>query len=200
MFGGASDKSSPRKARAGSLGGGGDLSKETGIHLEQCFYRRDAAFKQGMDKTGGWRYHNHVLQGRYLRFMTHPIKRKRNVASLRLVLVSGKPLGRMKGLRIHPKSEISVATLSMFSAPEGHLYLINVSGLSPSGVEETWQLAFPTEDLQRHWAEQCMHARDLYDLEETNGDAERLRTLVCVYATFYRCPYVHHHAAQYAIH
>ena len=136
--------------------------------LEQCFYRRTA------DHRGSsWKYHNHILQGHYLRYMTFPIKNKTHSASFRLVLVGGKVKGRMRGIRLHKKSEIS--TLTMPSAPPNNRYVIMISGYNAKNVEETWQLATHSEDTQRLWIETLLSIRQNIDTDETNKEIERLR-------------------------
>jgi len=148
-------------------------------HLEEVMYRRNA------DRSSGdFAYHNHILQGRYLRYMVTPIKNKRDAASFRLVMVAGRAKGRMRELKLHKASEISLIVLNPEASPNGHRWIVNVSGVcvgrlgwGVQSAEETWQIATANEVQQQEWADALRHSRDLNEIEESNGDMDKLRAL-----------------------
>jgi len=94
-----------------------------------------------MKKSGSndWSYHNHIIQGSYLRYVRRPLTAK-EAAAYRLVLVAGKPKGRLTELQLHAQSEVTAAKLSEAESPVGSSYIVNVSGRSADGKEQRWYI------------------------------------------------------------
>ena len=72
--------------------------------LEASFHRRNS------NKISVFSFHNHVLQGPYLRYVIRPI-RPSEVGKYRLVLVQGTNRGRLSSLRLDSSSEIETIIL-----------------------------------------------------------------------------------------
>ena len=136
------------------------VSSETNMtpiknNLEGCCYRRrsDQATLTSSKKLNEWSYHNHILQGGYLRFIRQPILQK-EAAAFRQVLVAGKAKGRFTEMTLGTSSEISMAKLSGTECPPSSPYVVNVSGICTADSSlQHWQLAFPSAQQQAEWAE-----------------------------------------------
>lgn len=146
--------------------------------LEGCLYRRRADLATVSNKSNSWSYHNHIIQGPYLRFIRRPIT-SREAASFRLVLVAGRSHGRLTEMLLHSESEVTAATLTDGDAPFGNTFIVNVSGRSTDGRSERWQLALPTMVAQLEWVECLNYSKMAQERLEENGDAPRLRALAC---------------------
>lgn len=129
------------------------------------------------------------MGGRYIK---QPLK-KRDVSRFRMVLVQGTRYGRLDGICLHPKSDISPlvapnggggssgSTSASRIRPEKTAfptrYIINVSGTDSWGIEQSWQLAFASKELSDTWLEALLKARHYIELSTNSGEHEELRTL-----------------------
>ena len=105
--------------------------------LEGCFHRRRCD-----QARNDWSYHNHILQGPFLRFIRRPLSAK-EASSYRLVLTAGKPKGRLTEMLLHEESEVTTATLNdSESHPSGASYIVNISGKC-DGVEQILSTSLP---------------------------------------------------------
>lgn len=123
-------------------------------------------------------YHNHILQGSYLRYIRRALKTE-ETSSFRLVLVAGKAKGRLKEMLLTPDSEVTTAILSESEAPGGGSgkYIVNVSGKNIEGIEERWQLAMATLKDQNDWVEALGQAKNSQIIVQESGDYEKLKVL-----------------------
>jgi hypothetical protein len=147
--------------------------------LEGCMYRRRSDISTIHTKksiNNDWNYHNHILQGCYLRYIRQPISPK-EAASYRLILVSGKAKGRLEEIMLHSSSEVTTGKLSESDAPSGSCYIINVSGKSHNGSEQRWQLALSSLNIQMEWVEAINYAKKFTQYLSETGELEKLKTL-----------------------
>ena len=142
--------------------------------LEAALYRRNAQTSEG------WRYHNHVLQGNALRFMTKELLTKEMVGEMRSTLVQGTRNGVMASLFISEISELSMlrstidaeieSSSSAVNLPFPHI--INVSGLDCDGAVQRWQLALSSAEVQAQWHDALVKAKEFVSLVEHSGEKE----------------------------
>ena len=143
--------------------------------LEAALYRRDVTNTTTLAPLD---YHNHILQGCFLRYIKKRLRTK-DVGKYRLVLVQGTRRGRLCSLRLHPGSVIQTATASTDSFQQ---YSITVTGIDDSKPQSifsarkdvTWQLVFPSEDLQRQWLESLHNAKDFLGNWPNKDEISRL--------------------------
>jgi hypothetical protein len=113
------------------------------IH-EAAFYRRD------LNSDSTLSYHNHVLQGCYLRYIVHPLKHN-EVPTYRYVLVAGTRKGVMREMKLSPSSEVSVVKLITAESSENRTAL-NVTGIDAvTSSRVTWQLVMPSMEAETGW-------------------------------------------------
>ena len=161
--------------------------------LESGIYRRDPNNKpRGLDSiastlslptsTSSFSFHNHILQGPFLRYILTKIK-PNQIGQFRLALVQGKRKGRMEGLRLHNKSELIVKSLANMNDNDEYPgeYIISVSGLNKKNIETKWELVFPTEDSANTWYEALRKAKDFPDASDTNG------IIIIILLLYYYC-------------
>ena len=143
--------------------------------LEAALYRRDVNNTTSLAPLD---YHNHILQGCFLRYIKKQLRTK-DVGKYRLVLVQGTRRGRLCSLRLHPGSIIQTATTAtdMFQR-----YSITVTGIDDSKPQSifsarkdvTWQLVFPSEELQKQWLHSLHNAKDFIGNWSNKDEISRL--------------------------
>ncbi len=139
--------------------------------LEGCFHRRRCD-----QARNDWSYHNHILQGPFLRFIRRPLSAK-EASSYRLVLTAGKPKGRLTEMLLHEESEVTTATLNdSESHPSGASYIVNISGKC-DGVEQRWQLAMTSSQIQNEWVDALIMAKNYPSTMQENGDYKKYEYL-----------------------
>ena len=147
---------------------------------EGCFYRRRSDLAtMSTNKRGGvneWSYHNHVLQGAYLRYIRRPLTTK-VVPAYRLVLVAGKAKGRLNEMLLHPESEVTTASLPESESPAGCCFIVNISGKCNDGTNQRWQLAMATSQQQTEWVEALEQAKFMDNIVQGSGEYEKLKVL-----------------------
>ena len=95
-------------------------------------------------------YHNHVLQGCFLRYIVHPLKHN-EVPAYRYGLVAGMRKGVMREMKLSPSSEISVVKLLTSESTESRTAL-NVTGIDAvTSSRVTWQLVMPSHETENEW-------------------------------------------------
>jgi hypothetical protein len=155
----------------GGMRSGVDLQQK---HLEGCLYRRRSDQATFASRNGNdWSYHNHIVQGGFLRYIQRPLTTK-EASSYRFVLVAGKAKGRLSELHLHPESEVTTGQLNESEAPAGNVFIINVSGSCADGAKERWQLALPSAQLQLDWVEALSQAKRNTQILQQNGEYDKL--------------------------
>jgi hypothetical protein len=144
-----------------------------------CFRRRSDQATLSSRHLNEWSYHNHILQGNYLRFIRHPLLQK-EAAAYRLVLVAGKTKGRFTEIMLGPTSEISISKLNSTEAPPNSPYIVNVSGIyTVDSTHQHWQLAFSSVQEQSEWLESLTLAKTFSETLHESLEYDKLKN-ICV--------------------
>eukprot|EP00601_Ochromonadales_sp_CCMP2298_P003002 CAMPEP_0173186770 /NCGR_PEP_ID=MMETSP1141-20130122/10325_1 /TAXON_ID=483371 /ORGANISM="non described non described, Strain CCMP2298" /LENGTH=616 /DNA_ID=CAMNT_0014110507 /DNA_START=43 /DNA_END=1889 /DNA_ORIENTATION=- len=142
--------------------------------LESFFYS-----KKGDSEP--FTYHNHFLHGSHLRCVQRAIKPK-EVGKYRLVLIEGTLRGRLKGIQLDANSEVvrvapSCATAATAGEDVPSHYMIQVTGISPVGAPQRWQLALNSAAEQQLWLDGLMKASTHVAAAEKSGELAKLTAL-----------------------
>lgn len=144
-----------------------------------CFRRRSDKATLSSRHLNEWSYHNHILQGNYLRFIRRPLLQK-EAAAYRLVLVAGKAKGRFTEIMLGPTSEISISKLSSAEAPSNSPYIVNVSGIDTVDTSlQHWQLAFSSVQEQAEWLENLTLAKTFSETLHESLEYDKLKN-ICI--------------------